>query len=197
MYTVKKTRWQSGGSCELRFVSDPNAKAMAFKNSGKTTEIRIAPGLSKDSKPSTKTLFESSKPGKFAQSSKTRTSQNSNKHAPSQPAAAPAVAVAPVSNLQELKLTNSSVSLTAANLPNKSFGSSSNLSASKSFGSSIGLNQKSYNTGLHASLSNLNGSATNLSASQQTLAAAAAVKKKPPPPPAKKVPRCEALYVRF
>ncbi|KAI8900491.1 P-loop containing nucleoside triphosphate hydrolase protein, partial [Globomyces pollinis-pini] len=60
-YTVKKTRWQSGGDCKLVFSTDSTAKGMVFKNSGKTTEIKVAQGLPKDSKPNSKSLFETVK----------------------------------------------------------------------------------------------------------------------------------------
>ncbi|KAJ3371197.1 Unconventional myosin-Ie [Kappamyces sp. JEL0680] len=66
-YSVKKTRWQSGGQCELHFTSDPSIKTTAFKNSGKTTEIRVANGLPKDSRPNNKSLFESARPATKAQ----------------------------------------------------------------------------------------------------------------------------------
>ncbi|KAJ3303728.1 Unconventional myosin-Ie [Kappamyces sp. JEL0829] len=66
-YSVKKTRWQSGGQCELHFTSDPSIKSTAFKNSGKTTEIRVANGLPKDSRPNNKSLFESARPATKAQ----------------------------------------------------------------------------------------------------------------------------------
>ncbi|KAJ3092694.1 Unconventional myosin-Ie [Quaeritorhiza haematococci] len=57
-YTVKKTTWQSGGTMELKFVTDPSCKFAAIKPSGKTIEIRIATGLPKDSRPSASTLMQ-------------------------------------------------------------------------------------------------------------------------------------------
>ncbi|KAI9341028.1 P-loop containing nucleoside triphosphate hydrolase protein [Zopfochytrium polystomum] len=57
-YTVKKTTWQSGGTLELKFVSDPSAKTPIVKNSGKVTEIRVAPGLPKDSRPKASTMMQ-------------------------------------------------------------------------------------------------------------------------------------------
>ncbi|KAI9090825.1 P-loop containing nucleoside triphosphate hydrolase protein [Phlyctochytrium arcticum] len=50
-YTVKKTTWQSGGAHDIRFVADPAGKVPLIKNSGKVTEVRVAPGLPKDSRP--------------------------------------------------------------------------------------------------------------------------------------------------
>ncbi|KAI8818072.1 amoeboid myosin I-like protein [Fimicolochytrium jonesii] len=50
-YTVKKTTWQSGGTQEIRFVSDPAHKVAFVKNNGKVTEVRINPGLPMDSRP--------------------------------------------------------------------------------------------------------------------------------------------------
>ncbi|KAJ3056601.1 Unconventional myosin-Ie [Rhizophlyctis rosea] len=50
-YTVKKTTWQSGGHNEIKFVTDPAAKVPQLRPSGKSTEVRVATGLPKDSRP--------------------------------------------------------------------------------------------------------------------------------------------------
>ncbi|KAI8999429.1 P-loop containing nucleoside triphosphate hydrolase protein [Gaertneriomyces semiglobifer] len=50
-YTVKKTTWQSGGEHEIRFVTDPAQKVPLIKNNGKVTEVRVAEGLPKNSRP--------------------------------------------------------------------------------------------------------------------------------------------------
>ncbi|KAJ3119118.1 Unconventional myosin-Ie [Phlyctochytrium bullatum] len=57
-YTVKKTTWQSGGTLELKFVPDPSCKVPAVKNASKVTEIRVAPGLPRDSQPKASTLMQ-------------------------------------------------------------------------------------------------------------------------------------------
>ncbi|KAJ3148444.1 Unconventional myosin-Ie [Geranomyces variabilis] len=50
-YSVKKTTWQSGGTQEIRFVTDASCKVPLIKNNGKATEVRVATGLPKDSRP--------------------------------------------------------------------------------------------------------------------------------------------------
>ncbi|KAJ3300326.1 Unconventional myosin-Ie [Borealophlyctis nickersoniae] len=50
-YTVKKTTWQSGGFQEIKYITDPAAKFPQLKVSGKVTEVRVAAGLPKDSRP--------------------------------------------------------------------------------------------------------------------------------------------------
>ncbi|KAJ3313801.1 Unconventional myosin-Ie, partial [Blyttiomyces sp. JEL0837] len=57
-YTVKKTTWQAGGTLEIKFVKDNAAKIPIIKNSAKTTEIRVAEGLPKNSKPKASTLMQ-------------------------------------------------------------------------------------------------------------------------------------------
>ncbi|KAI8914411.1 P-loop containing nucleoside triphosphate hydrolase protein [Gorgonomyces haynaldii] len=57
-YTVKKTTWQRGGVADIKFSRDQNVKFPVGKNSGSTTEIKVGTGLPKDSKPSTKSLFD-------------------------------------------------------------------------------------------------------------------------------------------
>lgn len=147
---------------------------MTFKNTGKITEIKIAPGLPKDSKPNSRILFQSSKPSKTV-----------HKVVPSfsnpQPQSIASSKIA--SSLNDLRVSDSS-----------GIGSSSNIGSSKPFGSSNAVT----NLKMDAPKSNasLYGSITSLSESQQKIAAAAS-KRKPPPPPTKNVPRCEALYVSY
>jgi myosin-1 len=50
-YSVKKTTWQSGGTCEIKFVADTAVKAAQYMNSGKVTTVRVAPGLPSSSRP--------------------------------------------------------------------------------------------------------------------------------------------------
>ncbi|KAJ1568981.1 Unconventional myosin-Ie [Cladochytrium tenue] len=57
-YTVKKTTWQSGGVHELKFIADASCKTPVAKNSGKTTEIRVSPGLPRDSRPKASTVMQ-------------------------------------------------------------------------------------------------------------------------------------------
>ncbi|KAJ1560134.1 Unconventional myosin-If, partial [Cladochytrium tenue] len=57
-YTVKKTTWQSGGVHELKFTADASCKTPVAKNSGKTTEIRVSPGLPRDSRPKASTVMQ-------------------------------------------------------------------------------------------------------------------------------------------
>ncbi|KAI8848913.1 P-loop containing nucleoside triphosphate hydrolase protein [Chytridium lagenaria] len=79
-YSVKKTTWQSGGTLELKFVSDPSCKVPAIKNSSKVTEIRVAPGLPRDSQPKASTLMQ-----RPAAKSAPRYGQNTSKSSFSQP----------------------------------------------------------------------------------------------------------------
>ncbi|KAJ3223556.1 Unconventional myosin-Ie [Clydaea vesicula] len=50
-YSVKKTTFQSGGIHQIKFLTDQSVKFPLIKP-GKVTEIRVSPGLPKDSKPS-------------------------------------------------------------------------------------------------------------------------------------------------
>ncbi len=159
---MKKTTWQSSGNCELKFQVDTTVKGMAFKNSGKVTELRVAPGLPKDSKPNNKSLFETAK---------SETSRYNNN---SVNTARVVTHPTPVSQVAS-QLQNTKVSLHQSN-PSMNY--------------PIQNPVKNSNTAL-------NSSNQSLSNSQSSLAAQAAAKKKPPPPPAKKVPRCEALYVKI
>lgn len=50
VYTVKKTTFQSGGNMELKFRLDTTIRHVAVKNAGKSAEIRVPSGLSKDTR---------------------------------------------------------------------------------------------------------------------------------------------------
>lgn len=170
----------------MRFIQDSTVKFPVFKNSGKVTEIRVGSGLPKDSRPSSKTIFEtrkashtqkgartqgspkSSTPGRYSQSSR-----------PNQPVFNPP----PPSGGNLYKAAASS----SPNLRQEnSGGSRSNLQGSNSHTSVASLAK---------AMQGQNISNSNLT-STGSLAAAAAKKRPPPPvPPAKKVPRCKALYV--
>ncbi|KAI8913022.1 P-loop containing nucleoside triphosphate hydrolase protein, partial [Powellomyces hirtus] len=50
-YSVKKTTWQSGGTQEIQFVTDAACKVPQIKNISKVTQVRVAEGLPKDSRP--------------------------------------------------------------------------------------------------------------------------------------------------
>jgi myosin I len=165
-YTVKKTTWQSGGTCELRFVPDSSLKFAVPKNNGKSCEIRCPVGLPKDSRPSQNTLFEKKK---------VVTQQSSRTNAPTftQTVAAASQAKVPAYSSPASNLTSSNPNLVKTPLSN----SQNNMIGGSNRGSP-------YQSG------------NNLAASNPLAAAAAAKKKPPPPmPPAKKVPKCKALYV--
>ncbi|KAJ3223377.1 Unconventional myosin-Ie [Chytriomyces hyalinus] len=57
-YTVKKTTWQSGGIFELKFIADGAVKMPTMKSSGKVTEVRVSPGLPKNSQPKASTVMQ-------------------------------------------------------------------------------------------------------------------------------------------
>lgn len=59
-YTVKKTKWQGSGTCELK-ISSGSAKTVEFKNSGKLTTIKVPSGMPKESKPGNANLFQAVK----------------------------------------------------------------------------------------------------------------------------------------
>ncbi|KAJ3038615.1 Unconventional myosin-Ie [Rhizophlyctis rosea] len=60
-YSVKKTTWQSGGTLALNFITDANARMPQVKNSGKATEVRVAAGLPKDSRPNAGSFVQSNR----------------------------------------------------------------------------------------------------------------------------------------
>ncbi|TPX68482.1 hypothetical protein SpCBS45565_g02989 [Spizellomyces sp. 'palustris'] len=62
-YSVKKTTWQSGGQHEIHFVTDASVKAPLIRNSGKVTEVRVANGLPKDSRPNAGTVAQTGRVG--------------------------------------------------------------------------------------------------------------------------------------
>lgn len=181
-YTVKKTRWQSGGNCEINITSDPSLKASTFKNSGKVTEIRVPPGQPKDSQPNNKSLFEVSKGSRKVAP---------NQIAPTQKAVPSIINQVQAVSLQTLNNGHKITSSSTTGLSSHAAGSS--LTKGPTYGSNSGLKTQSMGN----VSANISSSNTSLSASQQNLAAAAAAKKRPPPPPAKKIARCEAIYVMF
>ncbi|KAJ3220393.1 Unconventional myosin-Ie [Dinochytrium kinnereticum] len=77
-YTVKKTTWQSGGTLELKFIVDATCKVPTVKNSSKVTEVRVAPGLPRDSEPKASTLMQRG-PAKASSSAPRYQQQNNNR----------------------------------------------------------------------------------------------------------------------
>jgi myosin I len=194
-YTVKKTTWQAGGINELRFISDPAAKNPIIKNSGKLTEIRVAPGLPKDSRPKATTV-QSYKMKSNSYSS--NRNQNYNANTPSQsyhsaqtappapiPTPSPAAAYGGVGGFKlpsQQQQQNNAPS--GFKLPSQS-GSSGNVA-------SIGASLNNKFTG------SAGGGSQSPMSSNTNVASSIANKRPPPPvPPAKKLPQCRALYVRF
>lgn len=187
---MKKTRWQGAGNCELRFSDDQSANPMSFKNNGKTTEIKVAPGLPKDSRPNNKSLFENvraprglgqvSSPAKTIGKAQLQSSTVSKVNPPSNMANI-------VSQVQTVQLNSASTLPQSLSMQSKfqNYGSKSSLAST----ADVSLANSKFGSGAL-------GSANNLTKSQNNILAAAAAKKKPPPPPAKKnVPKCEALFV--
>jgi myosin-1 len=165
-YTVKKTRWQGGGNCELRFSSESTLKTMAFKNSGKVTDIKTPVGLPKDSRPSNKSLFEAVKVKSTPQARPSYQPQQQYQQPVQQQYQAP-----------------------------KSYQASSQQSSQQDLAQQI-QNVKLSQQNLAASQNSMGASSSSINVSNSSLAAAAAAKKKPPPvpPPKKSVPKCTALY---
>lgn len=180
-YTVKKTTWQSGGTCELKFIVDDRVKFPTPKNNGKTTEIRVPPGLPRDSKPKQSTLFE-----KKSVPVVSKSKVEPLRQAPTQPP--PSFQQGSASSIPQAKVSAqpSSVATLGA-----SFGSNQNVP--KGPGSQ---NSMIHASGSQPTMLQSSNSSVNILKSNDSMLAVAAAKKKPPPPPAaKKIPRCKALYV--
>jgi hypothetical protein len=58
-YTVKKTLWQSGGECEIKFTEDVAVKSTTIKVNGKTAEVRVPPGLPSHTRPTARQAIKS------------------------------------------------------------------------------------------------------------------------------------------
>ena len=170
-YTVKKTTWQSGGTHEIKFISDNSVKVPSVKCSGKVAEVKVGPGLPKDSRPNTRALFEApKKSGNKTVYGKT--------NIVGQPTATISAAKTIVRETPKATNVNELVRPFATQALNDL---PSNLEKKSGGGSNMSI--ASGGSGVLGSNASLN--------------AVAAAKRKPPPPvpPAKKVPRCKALYV--
>ncbi|KAJ3239347.1 Unconventional myosin-Ie [Chytriomyces hyalinus] len=163
-YSVKKTTWQSGGIFELKFISDGAVKMPTMKSSGKVTEVRVSPGLPKNSQPKASTVMQRQP----ASSTRGGGGPQKSSYSSSGPASRPSYASQqsppppPVSSSPAFQHNN-----TGFRLPSQSGGLGNRSPSSTSPASS----------------------STNLAA-----AAAAKKKPPPPLPPAKKLPQCKALY---
>ncbi|XJO77043.1 hypothetical protein BDV3_001684 [Batrachochytrium dendrobatidis] len=170
-YTVKKTTWQSGGILELRFIVDNAVRLPVAKHSNKVTEIRVSPGLPKDSKPFPRTLFDNQKKQTKVTNHPTAQyvpSAANQYHSPNH-IVSPPQQMQPQQHQVQQQMQSQQI-------------------LNQSLQSSIGQRA-----------ANLSGNTTPYGSNNQLgsiSAVAAAAKKKPvpPPPPAKKVPRCTALY---
>jgi myosin-1 len=168
---VKKTQFQKAGKCEVRFTSDASAKRVEFKNKGSTTEIRVPPGLPRNSKANRKAMLETHP-------------------APVQVATLP---VRPIASLvastmaQNNSRPNLSQSNSAASLVNQIKSNSGVMGETKLSATSL------------SSQRNVDSMTASMSNSQLNNASASSInslagKRRPPPPPAKKTPKCKAMY---
>ncbi|KAI8803169.1 P-loop containing nucleoside triphosphate hydrolase protein, partial [Cladochytrium replicatum] len=62
-YTVKKTTWQSGGVCEIHFVTDNTCRIPTVMSKGKISEVKVKTGEPKDSRPTLQSVFEKQRNG--------------------------------------------------------------------------------------------------------------------------------------
>ncbi|KAJ3156727.1 Unconventional myosin-Ie, partial [Irineochytrium annulatum] len=95
-YTVKKTTWQSGGTLEIKFIVDAACKIPTIKQAGKATEVRVAPGLPKDSQPKASTLMQR-QPQKSSNTVKTSNPNQNSYRPPQQKQPSPVVSPASTS----------------------------------------------------------------------------------------------------
>ncbi|KAI9202468.1 P-loop containing nucleoside triphosphate hydrolase protein [Polychytrium aggregatum] len=125
-YSVKKTTWQAGGFQELKFIADSTAKQPLIKHSGKTTEIRVAPGMPKDSRPNASTLMQRETRRPQAQSSApanrfANAAQAASKFTP------PAAAAATSSLAQSGRAASNNAVRAGGSPPSSNSGSAANL----------------------------------------------------------------------
>lgn len=210
-YTVKKTKWQSGGTFELRFIKDTTCKQAVVKNNGKSAEIRVAPGLPKDSRPTQKRYQEN----RGASSAPQKSQQSYQRPAMNPPVSrAPVAAVAATSNrppnpspsslvgsTASISIASRAAALSSPSLPGSnarlatavptSSIPAANFSSNNALSAASTANSSTAALGVKASTNNV----TSSTGSIMNLASVAAKKRAPPPPPgAKAKPKCKALY---
>jgi myosin-1 len=174
-FTVKKTRWQSAGNCELRFQ---DGEVLGFKNKDKLTVITVPKGLPSSSRPDKKgnTFEKKLRPvSKAVDQSKKMSLFEKKKSNYAEPQRVQVSASIYTDNTLVNKLGKTAISQNSLN--NSSGLSGSKYLATSGSGSNV----------------NLAGSNSNLPSSHKNLAAVAK-KKLPPPPPPKKILGLKALY---
>lgn len=205
-YTVKKTTFQSGGTLQISFIADASCKRPVIGKPGKITEIRVAPGLPKDSRlnPNASSMLHKQP------SIKNHLSLGRNRGAGgigtggrgSSVAAAGAdtsysYASPPLSKFAAASLHDEvgtasggggAVGAAAVVIQKSNYKNSSPYSSAGNLSTAVGANTA-------ASRSTTNLSTVN-AVSNNSLSAAAKKKAPPPPPPVKKLPMCRALYVK-